>query len=340
MSIVYCLQMKRAMSEEEICEKAKIFKKQPLKPYQLEVNKAACEICVKDPTMLLRPRDELMQQARQAVHDSGYEYAKKRSRSKHFGSESGSEPPVEKRAKMSTEMRHQRIAQISEELKSLNTQISFKEERIKKGVQSRDFKLCDYLSDEVDNLQARRREREIELLKLEKEERAKKYLLQKKVEKEASLLSPSSSDSEHLFTPVKGDNAVQDSSTVPLSLSSPTSLTRPCSSRSLFSPPISFSGRISSLKSPGPEEVTNDESEQVSKGHQLSEEVANEHQLSKEVMKEQQLSKEVTKEQQLSKEVTKEQQLCKEVTKEQQLREKGECRKPSESTSEFSDQSF
>ena len=56
------------------------------------MNKAACEICVKDPTMLLRPRDELMQQARQAVHDSGYEYVKKRSRSKHFGSESGSEP--------------------------------------------------------------------------------------------------------------------------------------------------------------------------------------------------------------------------------------------------------
>ena len=69
---------------------------------------------------------------------------------------------------MSADMHHQRIAQISEELKTLKTQISFKEECIKMGVQNRDFKLCDYLSDEVDNLQARRREREIELLKLER----------------------------------------------------------------------------------------------------------------------------------------------------------------------------
>ena len=117
------------------------------------------------------------------------------------------------------------------------------------------------------------------------------------MEKEAPPLSP---DSEHLFTPVKGDNAVQDYSRVPLALSSPTSLTRPCSSKSLFSPPISFSGRISSLRSPGPEEVINDESEQVSKEHEQS----------------------------------------KEVTKEQQLREKNECRKPSESATEYSDQSF
>lgn len=164
------------------------------------------------------------------------------------------------------------------------------------------------ISDEVDNLQARRREREIELLKLEKkEERAKKYLLQKKVEKETPLVSPSSSDSEHLFTPVKADSAVQDNSRVPLSLSSPTSLTRPCSSKSLFSPPISFSGRISSLKSPDPEEVANDGNEQVT---QLSEEVTNDG----------------------SEKVTKEQQVC----------DKGEHarRKPSESASECSEQSF
>lgn len=209
---------------------------------------------------------------------------------------------------MSADMHHQRIAQISEELKTLKTQISFKEERIKMGVQNRDFKLCDYLSDEIDNLQARRREREIELLKLEKkEERAKKYLLQKKVEKETPLVSPSSSDSEHLFTPVKADSAVQDNGRVPLSLSSPTSLTRPCSSKSLFSPPISFSGRISSLKSPDPEEVAYDGNEQVT---QLSEEVTNDG----------------------SEKVTKEQQVC----------DKGEHarRKPSESASECSEQSF
>ena len=38
-------------------------------------------------------------------------------------------------------------------LTSISTQLSFKEERIKIGMEKRDFKLCDQLSDEVDIFQ-------------------------------------------------------------------------------------------------------------------------------------------------------------------------------------------
>ena len=234
------------LSEDEIREKAKIFKKEPLKRYHKELNKVSGDICVKDPALLFVPRDKLMERARQTLHESGFQYVKKKSRSKQFGSESSDEP-VKKRSKISTEVRRQRISQINEELNTINTQLSFKEERIKIGMQRRDFKLCDQLSDEVDILQKRKRVLEIELLSLQKkEEKSKKYQLQKKLESKKSEcnVSASSSDSEHLFTPVKSDNLVQQSR-VPMS--TPVSPTEPSCSRTLFTPPISFSGRISSL---------------------------------------------------------------------------------------------
>ena len=94
---------------------------------------------------------------------------KKKSRSKQFGSES-SDKPAKKRTKISTELRRQRISQIKEELTTISTQLSFKEERIKIGIQKRDFKLCDQLSDEVDILQKRKRELEVELMSLQKKD--------------------------------------------------------------------------------------------------------------------------------------------------------------------------
>lgn len=46
------------------------------------------------------------------------------------------------------ELRNQHIAEIEEEKSSINTQIMFKEERIKVGTQRRDFGLCESLSAE------------------------------------------------------------------------------------------------------------------------------------------------------------------------------------------------
>ena len=135
---------------------------EPLKRYHQELNKVAGDICVNDPALLFQPRDKLMERARQVLHESGFQYVKKKSRSKQFGSESSDEP-VKKCTKITTEVRLRRISQIKEELTTISTQLSFKEKRIKIGMQKRDFKLCDQLSDEVDILQKRKRELEVEL---------------------------------------------------------------------------------------------------------------------------------------------------------------------------------
>lgn len=96
--------------EDEIRERAKIYKKEPLKCYHQELNKVAGDICVNDPALLFQPRDKFMERARQVLHESGFQYVKKKSRSKQFGSESSDEP-AKKRTKISTEVRRQRISQ-------------------------------------------------------------------------------------------------------------------------------------------------------------------------------------------------------------------------------------
>lgn len=72
---------------EEIRQQEKIFCKKPLTPYQQHINEAAANICLANPSMLTQ-RNELLKQSCEHVDKSGYQYKKRRSRSKSFGSES------------------------------------------------------------------------------------------------------------------------------------------------------------------------------------------------------------------------------------------------------------
>ena len=110
------------VDEAEIREKAKIFIKTPLKPYHQHVNDVAGDICVQNPAML-SDKGELLVMARKMVHESGFQYKKKRSRSKSFGS---AIDVMVKRPKVNKEMRTERITQINEELKTLNTQLGLR----------------------------------------------------------------------------------------------------------------------------------------------------------------------------------------------------------------------
>ena len=153
---------------------------------------------------MLTDRKELLKQARLAVHEEGYQYSKKRSRSKQFGSESGeTEGSSVKRVKVTKDVRRARIDQLKEQLKTTNTHILFKEERIRAGAEKKNFKLCDLLTEEVEELQQKRREFEIELHALNKKDnRAKRYELKKHMIQRKEKDVQSSSDSEALFTPV------------------------------------------------------------------------------------------------------------------------------------------
>ena len=67
------VQPRSAVDEKNIREKAMVYKKQdkrPLTSFQIAVNKAAGDICVKDPSMMAT-RGNLLVLARQQVYDSG-----------------------------------------------------------------------------------------------------------------------------------------------------------------------------------------------------------------------------------------------------------------------------
>ncbi len=70
------------MDEETIREKAKVYtnvKKRPLSSFQQAVNKAAGNICLKDPIMLTK-KGNLLTLARQQVYESGFQFKKGKSR--------------------------------------------------------------------------------------------------------------------------------------------------------------------------------------------------------------------------------------------------------------------
>ena len=81
------------------------------------------------------------------------------------------------------------------EVKTINTQVSFKERRVDVAVQGKNFKLCDQLTEEIADLQRQRQTLEMKLRCLKKkEQKSKWYQKQKAVRKRA--LSPLSSECE------------------------------------------------------------------------------------------------------------------------------------------------
>ena len=175
-------------SEAETREEAKIYRKEQLNFYQEQINKAAGDICLKNPG-LLRQRGKLLEMCRKYIDEGGYQY-KKRSRSKYFGTESSGEH-TSKRPKYDKDMRVERMREIEEELKTLNQHINIKQKRVDQKVTERKFDVCDLITLEIEELQRKRRELESERRILQKKEKKAKWYQRKK------QVSPPFSDSEH-----------------------------------------------------------------------------------------------------------------------------------------------
>ena len=82
--------------------------------------------------------------ARLYVDEGGYQYKKKRSRSKYYGT--SSEPTV-KRPKFSKELRMERIQEIHEELKTVDKRIDIKKKLLDQKVGEHKFGECDKISE-------------------------------------------------------------------------------------------------------------------------------------------------------------------------------------------------
>ncbi len=104
--------------EAQLEKESTIFKCPDKSRYMKAVNEASLAL-VKENGTLLKNKGELFNLAKQKVHDLGYQYAKKTSRSKNFGESSSANAEVPKKRKyMSSSIRQNRITELSESIKS------------------------------------------------------------------------------------------------------------------------------------------------------------------------------------------------------------------------------
>ena len=151
------------MDTQEIKKEA-IFLKKTL--YHIKVNEASQAICLHKPSML-RKRGELLVQAKQSVHGTGYVYWKGKSRSKSYGSavDDATRP---KRVNTSGDKRISHMKTIKEELSDLQNRVSFKWKWLDAAEVTKNYKLCDQLSEEIADLNKSKWLLEVELDTLQK----------------------------------------------------------------------------------------------------------------------------------------------------------------------------
>jgi hypothetical protein len=184
-------------TEENIRKQAVIYRKEgkrPLSNYQKQINKAAGDIAVQDPSILARMKSELLNAAKDEVYASGYNFKKGHSRAKRFSS--GSAPNAPKRQNLSKDIRENRIGDIKEEIIDLNSRISFKEKRVTAAENMKNYKTCDELTGEISELKTKRRELEAELKLLEQKDKRAKHYQASHGRTQRTPVSPFSSDDE------------------------------------------------------------------------------------------------------------------------------------------------
>ena len=170
------LEIDEGVDEEAIRKEATIYKKQSVRPlsnYQKMINSEAQNICVKNPSML-RSRSALLEAAKIIVNES-YQFKKGKSQSKGYG-----EPSVPKRQKINRSSRLDRMKTLEDDIKNINERISFKQERRQAAANSKNYLICDEITEEIGSLTKDRRLLEAELALLAKKDKHSKLYYNRK----------------------------------------------------------------------------------------------------------------------------------------------------------------
>ncbi|XP_068742226.1 uncharacterized protein [Montipora capricornis] len=157
------------LDPDKVCRESQIYQLKPddkLLDYHKAINEAAFDIALKNPTLLCS-KLELQKQARTKVHEDGFAYKKKNSRSKEFGSASGSEP---KQERTSQDFRQKRIEQLQEDLREVDIQVSYAVKQRERCANVKEFSKALDVSKELDELRKKKRKYQEELTLLQRKE--------------------------------------------------------------------------------------------------------------------------------------------------------------------------
>ncbi len=139
-------------------QQSMIYRKSNLTSFQKRVNEAAAQIAVHKPKLIRKgQRGELLELARERVSQEGFVFKKGKSRSKRYGDPH--QESVPKRPKLNEQMRKERMEELDEDVDSLNRRVAIKEKRLPQAEAGRNYKLCDQLGEEIQELKQGRRHR-------------------------------------------------------------------------------------------------------------------------------------------------------------------------------------
>ena len=139
---------------DRIREEAKIYRKEsnhPLSNYCKQVNKAAGELAITDPSLLTRHGD-LLNLARSKVLSMWIQFCQRTvTFQKVFCATESLDTKVNTHTKISADVRQKRISAVTEDIANLDQQLFFKEKRRQ---QVRNYKLCEDITEEIQETEA------------------------------------------------------------------------------------------------------------------------------------------------------------------------------------------
>ncbi|XP_071505671.1 uncharacterized protein [Diadema antillarum] len=156
------------LSERDIEERAKIFGRdgKHVNRYGKRINAVALSLAKEDPS-LLQNRGNLLQKARLALHESGYEYAHgKKTRSKKFGTERHKAKEVSNHSR--EVVRQDRLNELTEIISSLRRQVSYLEKGKEQAVNSNLFCKAATLDQQVSEMNLKIRKLHMEKTEIQR----------------------------------------------------------------------------------------------------------------------------------------------------------------------------
>ncbi|CAB4019220.1 Hypothetical predicted protein [Paramuricea clavata] len=145
-----------SVDTEKIKRESQIYMLNPddkLLDYHRAINENAFAVAREKPH-LLASKIELQKLERQRLHESGFAYKRRESRSKYFGKMSTVEKP--KREKLGEEMRQQQLSHVQEELKEVYLQLSYASRQRERCANVNNFTKAIEMSKEMEELRQKK----------------------------------------------------------------------------------------------------------------------------------------------------------------------------------------
>ena len=154
------------------------------------MNATALELCLENPT-LSDNKQKLMELSRKKLDNDGYNYSKKRSRSKLFGTGSMESASSSKKMKMSEDLRTKKVEELTADIASLEDRMRLLQKQRARDEQLKQYMRASAMEEEIAKLRRDKRKYEEEVLLIQKKQEKSKWY---KDRKSTSSSSTSSSD--------------------------------------------------------------------------------------------------------------------------------------------------